>query len=106
MKNKEVIQFGNYYIDAEGKKTAPISWLVLSKTKEEMVLLSEQIIDYMPFSKDGNNDYEQSDIRKWLNEDFFNNAFSKEEQAQMIEIDNEDKVDMRHFKQISLTFFK
>ena len=94
MRNKEIIQFGKYYNDAEGKISAPISWLVISKTKEEMVLLSEQIIDYLPFSKDGNNDYLQSDIRKWLNEDFFNTAFSKEEQAQIIEIDNEDKVSL------------
>ena len=105
MKNKEIIQFGKYCIDAEAKESAPISWIVLSKTKEEMVLLSEQIIDYMCFSKNGNNDYEQSDIRKWLNAEFFNIAFSKEEQAQMIEVDKEDKVSLLSIDYYTTKYF-
>ena len=42
MKNKEIVQFGKYYVDAEGKISAPITWLVLSKSKEEMLLLSDK----------------------------------------------------------------
>ena len=39
-KVKEKIQFGKYPIDAEGKDIEPISWIVLKKTKESMLLLS------------------------------------------------------------------
>ena len=104
MKNKEIVQFGKYYIDAEGKTTAPINWLVLSKNKEEMVLLSEQIIDYMPFSINGNNDFKQSDIRKWLNEEFFDIAFSEEEKAQILEIDD-NKVSLLNVSYYSTKYF-
>lgn len=104
MKNKEIVQFGKYYVDAEGKISAPITWLVLSKSKEEMLLLSEQIIDYMCFSEDGDNDFKQSYVRKWLNEEFFDIAFSKEEKAQIAEIDN-DKVSLLSIKYYATKYF-
>ena len=97
MKVKEKIQFGQYYVDAEGKVLEPISWIVLSKTKEEMLLISEQIIDYMCFSSSNSNDWDRSDIKKWLNEEFVNIAFNKEEKERILEADNNELVSLLDF---------
>lgn len=52
----------------------PIVWDVLNKNKNEYILMSSTILDVKAFSIRDNN-YENSDVRQWMNEDFFNNAF-------------------------------
>ena len=46
MKKKTVLQFGKYYMDLDGKQKGDISWIVLHKTDESMLLISEKILDY------------------------------------------------------------
>ena len=60
------------YIQFGGKK-----WLVLDE--ESGLLLSKGAVDVRPFDKVSNN-YENSDIRKYLNDELFNELFSNEEQ--------------------------
>ena len=47
-----------------------LDWLVLSETDESVLVLSEQSIGNMPFDKDNNNDWKESSLRKYLNNDF------------------------------------
>lgn len=97
MKKKIIVQFGRYPVDAEGKVVEPISWIVLEKTKEKMVMISEQILDYKEFSANGKNDWEQSDLKKWLNEEFFSQAFNDEEKAKMNDFGENEKVSLISF---------
>ncbi len=64
-------------------KCQPISWDVLNNSNGEYRLVSSDLLDgryYKPEFSDTDNypydsNYEYSDIRKWLNNDFYNNAF-------------------------------
>lgn len=65
-------------------KCEPIVWNILKNDNGEMFLLSSVLLDTHNFyswsaygSHQGyNNNYEYSDLRKWLNSDFYNLAFS------------------------------
>ena len=48
------------------------------------LLITSNVIDYREFDVNGNNDWEESSIRKWLNDDFLNLAFSEEEQERIL----------------------
>ena len=65
------IEFGNY---AE----TPILWRVLEVNETDALLFSEEIIEIMRFDDDS-VDWENSNVRNWLNSTFFNNAFNNEE---------------------------
>ena len=60
-----------------------IRWLVLAKENGQMLLVSEQIIDQVPFNDAYSTDatWENCSLRAWLNGDFFNTVFSADEQA-------------------------
>lgn len=70
--------------DAEYRyfKCEPITWRILSDDGEQKVLMTESIVDCYPFNIDYENvTWETSDIRTWLNETFYSNAFNEDEQA-------------------------
>lgn len=81
-------------------KVEPIKWRVLSKSTGEYQIMSEYILDYQPYYNsslsreiDGNtiypNNYEYSDIRTWLNDDFYNEAFSTiTQRIKTVSVDN------------------
>ena len=65
----------------------PIKWKILESKNRELTILTDLVIDRQTFYKsttrreiDGveiyPNNYEFSDIRKWLNNEFYNKAFS------------------------------
>lgn len=87
----EVTKFGSYP-QGENKEIKPIEWYVLQKEKDRILLLSRYIIDSEPFGtdlfEDGATKYVSWDIcslRKWLNEDFYSQAFSDAEKAIILE---------------------
>ena len=67
----EVISFGD------------IQWRVLDTQDDRVLLLSEYIIDLRPYhGTEGSITWEHSDIRAWLNGEFYN-RFSAEERARI-----------------------
>ncbi len=70
-------------------KYEPIKWRILNETNGEALLLCEMLIDCQDYYYDhteartigGNNvnpnNYEHSNIRKWLNNEFYNTSFSE-----------------------------
>jgi len=58
----------------------PITWRVLEVTEQDVFLLSEQIVELEPYEevKTGST-WEESSIRSWLNETFYQEAFSDRE---------------------------
>ena len=71
------------YLDGEYYKVEPIKWHVLKKEKGKMLLHSEYILENRAFSFSDNN-YEKSLVRSWLNEDFYERAFSLTEKERVI----------------------
>lgn len=93
-KNGDLIVSGNSY----WFKCEPISWYVLEDYGETYYLLSSLILDGHRFNdywtgvnENGfyPNNYEQSEIRNWLNSDFYETAFSLEKsQVQTTTVNN------------------
>ena len=79
------ITFGSYFTEnAEDK--APLSWIVLDRDDSAVLLITELCIDsgvYNPGCDDIT--WAESSCRKWLNGDFFSEAFSAAEQELILE---------------------
>lgn len=81
------IYFGNYYQTNENYKE-PIKWRVLSVDGEDAFIISDQSLDCRPFADtEKGASWENSTIRKWLNNDFYKCAFNDEEQLCIKETD-------------------
>ncbi len=73
------VTFGNYPQE-DGDKYEPIEWLILDSDENTALLLSKYGLDCQPYNtKDADVTWETCSLRKWLNETFFNSAFSQEE---------------------------
>ena len=85
---QEIILFGQYPQDKIGSK-GPIKWIVLKREEKKALLLSEFILEQKRFDKISNN-YKNSEIRQWLNGDFFASSFSENEKKQIfcVKVDN------------------
>lgn len=110
--NTEVTTSGNneqarndYYINTVyWFKYEPIKWRVLNP--ETGLVVSEKLLDSQPFNnteylndgvyysdalfKNYANDYATSSIRKWLNDDFYNTAFARNEKSQIVKTKLDD----------------
>ena len=87
---KKVIQDRHYYFKVE-----PIKWRVISESTNSYQLLSEYILDAKAYYKTEairqingktiySNNYAHSDIRTWLNNEFYNIAFTQKEKNDII----------------------
>ena len=91
VKEKDYIYFGHYYLPntfkpMEYKVRMPIKWRILKKEGSKLLLLSEYCLDWEGFNGDAllgiwneNNSWEDSMIRKLLNEVRINEWFSESE---------------------------
>lgn len=79
-KNAQVgdyIEFGNYPQTSEGK-IKPIEWLILAREGNKILMVSNYGLDTKRFDDDS-NDWKSSEIRQWLNNDFYNKAFNEKD---------------------------
>lgn len=79
--------FGSYIQNGDRKE--PIEWLILETDGKTALLISKYPIDCgldgVPYNEENTSvTWEECTLRKWLNEDFYNTAFSKEEQSRII----------------------
>jgi len=77
----DIIIFGKYEQDnlaSNGEED--IEWLVLDNDGEKVLVISKDVLDWMRFSE-STTVWEYSDLRNWLNNDFYNSAFSSSEQS-------------------------
>ena len=94
----------NYY------QVTPIKWIELYKNEEYKILISEKLIDAVPFnlsrlnhrSIDGkilfSNNWELSYIRRWLNNEFFYSAFDEEERNKIVSVSLENSKETSYHK--------
>lgn len=69
------VLFGKYRQETSDE---PIAWRVLTVRDGKALLLSEQVLDTMSFDS-FSNQWNNSDICKWLNSDFLHTAFTSTE---------------------------
>ena len=82
----DMISFGQYEQDGN-QKNGPenIEWMVLDVQGNRALLLSHYALDAQPYNIDYEAvTWETSTIRNWLNNAFFNNAFTIEEQNSIL----------------------
>ncbi len=80
--------FGRYEQDNDPENGREnIKWRILAVEEDRVLLISEYALDMVDFNfqRDKKITWENSDIRKWLNEDFYNSAFSMEEKDRITE---------------------
>ena len=73
----DYIKFGNYPQTAVGG-ILPIEWQVLAIENNKILVISRYGLDANRFDG-GSNNWRNSEIRKWLNGDFYNKAFTDQE---------------------------
>ncbi|GHU60168.1 hypothetical protein FACS1894171_0520 [Clostridia bacterium] len=84
--------FGSYY----GK---PIEWqaLAVDTTAQKALLIPKEMVGSRSFNDNGEGTtWENSSIRKWLNNEFYNTAFSAQQKAFILETDLENKANAEY----------
>ncbi len=83
----DFITFGSYEQDANfNNGQEAIEWRVLEKKGTQVLLISQKVLDSKPY----HNFYSKvrwnsSDMRSWLNRDFYNSAFTAEEKNYLVQ---------------------
>ncbi len=99
----DYVEFGAYEQDGNLKNSFEnIEWLVLEKNDTKVLLISKYGLDCVPFSNGddvpntskSNATWETSNLRKWLNNSFYNEAFSDFEKEYIIQtvVENYDYI--------------
>ena len=82
----DIVQMGTYEQDGDAETEDPICWDVLDKDGNAVLLISHDVIAYQRFSDNLKCViWEDSQIRSWLNQEFYAEAFDETEQASIRE---------------------
>ena len=84
------VKFGRYCFENDATNNE-LQWKVLKKEDNRILLITEYVIDVLPFNKKHtDSSWENCDLRQWLNEIFWKYAFSAEEKSfiQTVELKN------------------
>ena len=74
-----------HYPTGSGAETAEVEWLILDNIDDRVLLLSKNVIDFLPAHKKSDRvTWETCFLRKWLNADFLNMMFTEEEQQMLL----------------------
>lgn len=90
--NAVVVDGVRYYADTSGNvekfyESVPVRWQVLKTTDNSILLLSEKILNAHAFDEgmEANEiKWANSELREWLNNDFYNDCFNKSEQEAIL----------------------
>ena len=73
----------------------PITWIVMESGKSGLKLLSKYGLENMKMDKKDDADvFADTDLHDWLNEDFYEEAFSKSEKDFIVANDEDDNVSL------------
>lgn len=82
----DVITFGSYEQDdntSNGKEA--IEWIVLARENDRVLVVSKYCLDTKPYNEVTTDvTWETCSLRTWLNTEFYNEAFTSEEQSKII----------------------
>ena len=96
----EIVEFGNYEQDEnDDNEKEPIKWIVLDSQDDNRLLLSVYVLERLMYNDPNSttNDikvswWEDSSLRTWLNKDFFETAFTEDEQKAIITTSVQEKL--------------
>ncbi len=79
---RKTVFFGHFYQSAKADNLQPIEWIVLDEQNGYTLLMTKQIIASQGWVNKGKEGitWAESDLRQWLNNEFYNMAFSTDEQ--------------------------
>lgn len=78
----DVVEFGSYEQDGDASNgKEPIEWRVLAVEGDRAYVVSQKLLDDHAFNADADdgNDWNSSDLKKWLENDFASQAFTGDE---------------------------
>lgn len=85
-----LVACNNFFIDANNVEVGEIIelgdwyWIVLAVDDDKALIINQQIIDWQPINVDDPSaSWQDSNLREWLNNDFYN-SFTIDEQARII----------------------
>ncbi|MCR4784937.1 MAG: serine/threonine protein kinase [bacterium] len=77
----DCFRFGNYPQGQNGE-VEPITWRVLERGNDSLIAISDKGLDAKPYNEDGTDvTWANCTLRRWLNKEFVNRAFDKQEQS-------------------------
>ena len=79
------LAFGSYPQTKTGNDDTPIEWLILESDGETALLISRYALDCKPYNKNKDTTWETCTLRGWLNDEFFNKAFSTDEKKSILQ---------------------
>lgn len=80
-----------------GNAASDIEWIVLERNGNKALLISKYIIDRKKFNEKSESIcWERSSIRKWLNDGFYNVAFSSTEKDRILTVEVENTPNPQH----------
>lgn len=77
----DTVTFGRFDQDNSRDALEPLKWTILEVKGDQALLFSQQIIGTEPFSRNSSANWENSDLRAWLNGTFKEQAFNTPETA-------------------------
>ena len=88
----DTVTFGTYEQDNNRRDGAEdIQWIVLDKQDNQFMLISRYCLDSKPYNDTLEAiNWEYCSLRQWLNEDFYNTAFTKEEQERIASVTSDN----------------
>jgi hypothetical protein len=87
----DVVSFGKYPQTAVGKDRTSIEWLVLETSGRSLLLLSKHILDCKRYHPEfALTTWRDCDLRRWLNDEFYNSAFTAAEKKRVRTTRNTD----------------
>ena len=95
MTHTSTVEFGSYPQTEEGDEL-PITWYAIAERDGMLLLLAERALDCMRYNEAaGATTWQTSNLRTWLNGEFFDTAFDEDERAAIVEVklDNPDNAD-------------
>ena len=82
----DAIEFGNNeFVRGSNPDSINNTWIVLEKTENRLLLISKTGVVAKQYGSLG--EWKESEVRAWLNDEYFNKCFSEEEQAIIINAD-------------------
>lgn len=85
--SKTIVSGNTYYFKVE-----PIKWRILKENGSELTLICDMMLDAKRYD-DNSNNYKDSEIRAWLNDEFYNKAFNSIQRAMVLSVTVDNSVE-------------
>lgn len=93
--NQQTVFYGKYDTGLIGRFITQIEWTVLYKDKSKALLLSNIILERKKIDSENNHkDWNDCELKHFLNEEFYNKLFSSKEKKAIVPNDYEEKISL------------